>query len=61
MPSPSDPPAPSRGLPLVARLRQWHGALAPFVLAPLLVTVSTGVSYRVLRDWLSWSRDGPTA
>jgi hypothetical protein len=56
-PSPSSPPAAPRPVPLQARLRQWHGAVAPFVLAPLLVTVATGVSYRVLRDWLSWSRD----
>ena len=48
-------PAPS--LPLMVRCRQAHAAVAPFVLAPLLVTASTGVAYRVLRDWLGWGRD----
>jgi hypothetical protein len=41
----------------VARLRRWHGALAPVVLAPLLITVITGMSYRLLRDWGGLSRD----
>ena len=47
-----------RPLPLSARLRQWHAALAPFVLLPLLVTVSTGMGYRLLRDWGGVDRDG---
>ncbi|QEY32021.1 PepSY domain-containing protein [Synechococcus sp. RSCCF101] len=42
---------------LVIRLRQIHAALAPFVLAPLLITALSGVSYRVLRDWGGFSRD----
>jgi hypothetical protein len=43
-------PGPRR-LPLASRLRRWHGALAPFVLLPLLLTVATGLGYRLLRDW----------
>jgi len=41
----------------LANLRRWHGLLAPFVLAPLLVTVSSGMGYRLLRDWAGLSRD----
>jgi hypothetical protein len=40
-----------------ARLRQLHAGLAPFVLAPLLITVCTGMSYRLLRDWGGMGRD----
>ena len=40
-----------------ARLRQLHAGLAPFVLAPLLITVCTGVGYRLLRDWGGMGRD----
>ena len=43
--------------PLALRLRQAHAALAPVVLLPLAITVTTGVSYRVLRDWGGWGRD----
>jgi hypothetical protein len=43
--------------PLRLRLRRLHGALAPWVLAPLLLTVSTGVGYRLLRDWGGLNRD----
>ncbi|MEO1002558.1 MAG: peptidase [Cyanobacteria bacterium J06638_7] len=42
---------------LVLRLRRLHGALAPVVLLPLLLTVTTGVSYRLLRDWGGLDRD----
>jgi hypothetical protein len=42
---------------VAVRLRRAHALLAPFVVAPLLVTVTSGVSYRVLRDWGGWSRD----
>ena len=38
-------------------LRRWHARLAPVVLAPLLLTVTTGLGYRVLRDWGGWGRD----
>jgi hypothetical protein len=48
---------PSRSPSVRARFRQAHALLAPFVLAPLLLTACTGVAYRVLRDWLGWERD----
>lgn len=41
----------------LARLRRWHGLIAPLVLAPLLITVISGMSYRLLRDWGGLSRD----
>jgi len=44
-------------LPLALRLRRAHAALAPWVLAPLLLTVSTGLGYRLLRDWGGLGRD----
>jgi len=47
------PPAPS----LAVRVRRAHAALAPLVLAPLVITVSTGVSYRLLRDWGGMDRE----
>lgn len=47
----------ARSLTLMARCRQAHATVAPLVLAPLLLTASTGVAYRVLRDWLGWNRD----
>jgi hypothetical protein len=37
--------------------RKWHRTLAPIVLLPLLVTVSTGVIYRISKDWLGLSRE----
>ena len=43
--------------PIGVRLRRLHAAVAPVVLAPLLLTVITGTSYRVLRDWAGLSRD----
>ena len=39
------------------QVRRWHGRLAPIVLMPLLITVSTGLSYRLMRDWGGWGRD----
>ena len=69
-PTPPSPPAsgpkpappasvlkPAAALPLALRLRRAHGAVAPWVLAPLLVTVSTGMGYRLLRDWGGLGRD----
>jgi hypothetical protein len=47
----------SRTVSFAARCRQAHALLAPVVVAPLLLTATTGVSYRVLRDWLGWDRD----
>ncbi len=40
-----------------ALARRAHGALAPFVLLPLLLTVLTGMGYRLLRDWAGIGRD----
>ena len=64
MPRPSpvsaDPAKPQtrvRARPWAARLRELHGLLAPVVLLPLLLTVGTGLSYRVLRDWGGLGRD----
>jgi len=51
-----DPPTP-RAQPLILRWRQAHATLAPFVLAPLLLTACTGMAYRVLKDWGGWDRD----
>lgn len=48
-PAPAPRPRPGPGLAL--RLRQVHGALAPLVLLPLLVTVLSGLGYRLLKDW----------
>lgn len=42
--------------PLV-RARELHRALAPWVLMPLLITMTTGVSYRLARDWFGCSRE----
>jgi len=38
-------------------IRKLHRTLAPFVLLPLLVTVTTGVTYRLSKDWLGLTRD----
>lgn len=54
--APSPTPAASPR-PLSLRLRSAHTALAPWVLAPLLLTVSTGMGYRLLRDWGGFSRE----
>ena len=63
-PSSSEPPfspePPGRGgvaVPWALRLRRAHAALAPWVLAPLLLTVSTGLGYRLLKDWGGLERD----
>ena len=42
---------------LLVQLRRWHAALAPVVLAPLLLTVLSGMSYRLLKDWGGLSRE----
>ncbi|OUT72623.1 MAG: peptidase [Synechococcus sp. TMED19] len=39
------------------KLRRWHAWLAPVVLTPLILTVSSGMAYRLLRDWGGWGRD----
>lgn len=38
-------------------IRKWHSTIAPIVLLPLFVTVTTGVTYRLSKDWLGLSRD----
>ena len=38
-------------------IRKLHGTLAPIVLLPLLMTVTTGVAYRLSKDWLGLTRD----
>ncbi len=43
--------------PLLVRIRRLHGALAPFVLTPLLLTVCSGMAYRLLKDWGGLGRD----
>lgn len=40
-----------------APFRQLHGLIAPVVLTPLLLTVVTGMGYRLLRDWGGLGRD----
>ncbi|SBO41733.1 peptidase [Cyanobium sp. NIES-981] len=42
---------------LVLRWRGLHAAVAPLVLLPLLLTVATGMGYRLLRDWGGLGRD----
>jgi len=55
---PAQDPAGRKGSPpLALRLRRAHAALAPWVLAPLLLTVTTGLAYRLLRDWGGLGRD----
>jgi hypothetical protein len=39
-------------------IRKLHRSLAPIVLLPLLITVTTGVTYRLSKDWFGLSR-GP--
>lgn len=39
------------------KIRALHGAVAPIVLLPLLITVFTGVSYRLSKDWFHLERD----
>lgn len=36
---------------------KWHSALAPIVMLPLIMTVCTGVIYRLSKDWFGLSRD----
>ena len=49
--------AESKPPPWPLRLRRWHAALAPVVILPLLVTVGSGLGYRLLRDWAGLNRD----
>lgn len=47
-------PPPNR---LPQLLRRAHAGLAPVVLLPLLITVLSGVGYRVARDWGGLGRE----
>jgi hypothetical protein len=47
----------SKPKPLAVRLRQAHATVAPLAVLPLLVTVVTGLGYRLLRDWGGVDRD----
>ena len=38
-------------------IRKLHHTIAPIVLLPLLVTVTTGVGYRLSKDWFGLTRD----
>jgi len=38
-------------------VRQLHRTVAPIVLLPLLITMATGVIYRLSKDWFGLSRD----
>lgn len=40
-----------------APYRRLHGLIAPVVLTPLLLTVCTGMAYRLLKDWAGLSND----
>jgi hypothetical protein len=37
--------------------RKLHATVAPFVLLPLLITVATGVIYRLGKSWFGLTRD----
>ena len=39
------------------QVRRLHGAVAPLVLAPLLLTVCSGMAYRLLKDWAGLGHD----
>lgn len=41
----------------LAPFRRLHGLIAPVVLTPLLLTVATGMGYRLLKDWGGLSND----
>lgn len=38
-------------------MRKLHRTIAPIVLLPLLITVITGMIYRLSKDWFGLSRD----
>ena len=44
-------------MPLFMQIRELHRRIAPLVILPLLITVCSGVSYRLARDWFGFSRD----
>jgi hypothetical protein len=49
--------SPAKARRPMALLRRAHGSMAPFVLLPLLLTVLSGMGYRLLRDWAGMGRD----
>ncbi|MEM1368621.1 MAG: PepSY domain-containing protein [Cyanobacteria bacterium P01_H01_bin.15] len=38
-------------------IREIHQAIAPLVFLPVLITVITGVTYRLSKDWFGATRD----
>jgi hypothetical protein len=42
---------------LLRLVRKLHSTVAPIVMLPLLVTVTTGVTYRLAKDWFGLTRD----
>ena len=42
---------------LATQVRALHRRFAPLVVLPLLVTVTTGVTYRLARDWFGVDKD----
>ena len=42
---------------LASQVRALHRRFAPLVVLPLLVTVTTGVTYRLARDWFGVDKD----
>jgi hypothetical protein len=38
-------------------LRKLHRTVAPVVLLPLFITVCSGVTYRIAKDWFNLSRE----
>ena len=41
----------------LGQIRRLHGAMAPVVLTPLLLTVCSGMAYRLFKDWGGLGRD----
>ena len=41
----------------LVQVRRLHGAMAPLVLTPLLLTVCSGMAYRLLKDWGGLGRE----
>jgi hypothetical protein len=42
---------------LLVTIRRLHAWVAPLALAPLLITVLSGMGYRLLKDWGGLGRD----
>ncbi|MFM7313590.1 MAG: peptidase [Cyanobium sp.] len=53
----SPPASAPAAVSLAVRLRRLHAALAPVALLPLLLTVCTGMAYRLMRDWAGLGRN----